>query len=82
MNYELGCKRPPRDGADLTRSKVFNDPGLSKFVSPFPPLDLGQNTAGLSSKSDFASHGTDLWMALFDASPKQLVSNKHLQFIL
>lgn len=53
-------------------NRVFNDPTLRKYVSSFPPKKLMQNTTGLTSEADFASHGADFWVALSKASPKPL----------
>ena len=71
-DYSLGCKLPVEDWIYLNRTAVFNDATLRRYVSPFPPRTLMQNTTGLTSESDFASHGADFWAALSQASPKPL----------
>ena len=71
-DYSLGCKLPAEEWAYLNRTAVFNDPALRQFVSPFPPKALMQNTTGLTSDLDFASHGADFWLAFSQASTKPL----------
>jgi len=56
----------------LNRTKVFEDPSLLRYVSPFPPKKLMCNVSGLQSERDFAAHGTDIYRALTLASPKPL----------
>ena len=72
IDYPLGCQMPTEDWVRLNRMEVFNDPTLRRYVSPFPPRDLMQNVSGLVSESDFASHGTDFFLALSAVSPKPL----------
>lgn len=71
-NHSFGCRLPVDEWVYLNRTAVFNDPALRDYVSPFPPKALMQNTSGLTSESDFASHGADFWIALSQASPKPL----------
>jgi len=71
-DYSLGCALPVEDWIHLNRIAVFEDSTLRQYVSPFPPQTLMQNTTGLTSESDFASHGADFWVALSQASPKPL----------
>ena len=71
-NYGFGCRLPVDEWAYLNRIAAFNEPGLRKYVSPFPPPMLMQNTTGLTKDFDFASHGADFWIALSQASPKPL----------
>ncbi|TAM60800.1 class I SAM-dependent methyltransferase [Rhodanobacter denitrificans] len=72
IDYSLGCRMPADDWANLNRIGVFDDPALSCYVGPFPPLDLMYNTTGVDRQSDFAAHGADFWIALSRASPKAL----------
>lgn len=72
VDYSLGCNLPVAEWVHLNRIAVFNDPALRQFVSPFPPQALMQNTTGLTSESDFASHGADFWLAFSQASPKPI----------
>jgi len=72
IDYQLGCRLPVDEWAQLNRVEVFKDPALREFVGPFPPVALMQNTTGLTRESDFASHGADFWIALSGASPKKL----------
>lgn len=51
---------------------AFALPDGLKHVAPFPPAELMQNTTGLTSNSDFASHGCDILKALSSASDKPL----------
>lgn len=71
-DYSLGCRLPAAQWADLNRSAVFNDSSLRRYVGPFPPAELMQNTTGLTREIDFAAHGADFWMALSHAAPKPL----------
>lgn len=72
IDYSLGCRLPVEQWAHLNRTAAFEDPALRAHVSPFPPRALMQNTTGLSSEADFASHGADFWIALSRAAPKPL----------
>lgn len=72
IDYGLGCRLPVEEWAHLNRVKVFNDPSLMRFVGPFPPVELMQNTTGLTSQQVFAGHGVDFWESLSEASPKKL----------
>lgn len=72
FDYRLGCALPAEQWANLNRVGVFEDPSLGHFVGPYPPLELMQNTTGLTDYRSFASHGADLWLALSKASPKPL----------
>lgn len=72
VDYQLGCRLPVDEWEHLNRVEVFRDPSLRDFVGPFPPAELMQNTTGLTSERVFAGHGADFWIALSDASPKQL----------
>lgn len=72
IDYSSGCKLAVDDWVWLNRIGVFNDPGLRRYVSPFPPPALMENTTGLNNERDFASHGADFWLALSEASPKPL----------
>ena len=71
-DYTLGCQLPVQDWVHLNRVGAFSDPELRRYVSPFPPPALMQNTTGLTSESDFASHGADFWIALSAAADKPL----------
>ena len=71
-DYALGCRMPLAQWIQLNRIDVFDDPSMLQHVSPFPPRDLMQNVSGLVSDRDFASHGADFFIALSEASPKQL----------
>ena len=71
-DYSLGCKLPVAEWVHLNRTAIFANPALRNYVSPFPPKVLMQNTSGLTSESDFASHGTHFWTAFSQASPKPL----------
>jgi len=74
-DYELGCKLPAAEWAELNRHGMFDDSSLRKYVGPFPPVALMQNTTGLTRESEFAAHGADFWTALSDAvKPKPLSS--------
>ena len=66
------------DWVRLNRTGIFEDASLRRYVSPFPPLDLMQNTSGLQSERDFAAHGTDIYTALSLASPKPLTEYLHI----
>jgi SAM-dependent methyltransferase len=63
---------PLEDWMALNRTKVFNDPELASYVSPFPPVELMANVSGLQNERDFAAHGTDIYRALEASSPKPL----------
>lgn len=71
--YELGCRLPPEQWLWLNRTGIFERPELRRFVAPFPPQELMDivSTVGCSEQN-FASHGTDLFRALQQASPKPL----------
>lgn len=71
-DYSRGCRLPVAEWAALNRTGVFSDSTLMQYVGPFPPLELMQNTTGLTTQSEFAGHGADFWTALSDASPKPL----------
>ncbi len=71
-DYSLGCKLPVAEWVHLNRVAIFEDPALRKYVSPFPPQALMQNTSGLTSEADFAAHGAHFWTAFSQASPKPL----------
>lgn len=72
IDYQLGCRMPVQEWVNFNRVDAFGDPGLMKFVAPFPPLELMQNTTGVTSNEMFASHGADFWLALSAASQKKL----------
>jgi len=72
IDYSVGCRMSAEKWAYLNRTEVFDSPALRQYVSPFPPKSLMQNTTGLTSERDFASHGADFWMAFSKASPKPL----------
>jgi len=72
IDYSLGCQLPAEEWVHLNRTAVFSDPVLRDYVSPFPPIELMQNTTGLTNETDFASHGADFWVAFSQASPKPL----------
>jgi SAM-dependent methyltransferase len=71
-DYSLGCKLPVAEWAHLNRTAIFANPDLRSYVSPFPPPELMQNTSGITSESNFASHGADFWIAFSQASPEPL----------
>ena len=71
-DFSLGCMLPVAEWADLNRTAIFADPMLRRYVSPFPPEALMQNTSGLTSEADFAAHGAHFWIALSQASTKPL----------
>lgn len=71
-DFSLGCQLPVEEWVNLNRTGIFNDPTLRDYVSPFPPIELMQNTTGLTRESDFASHGADFWVAFTEASLKPL----------
>jgi SAM-dependent methyltransferase len=71
-DYSLGCRLPVDEWAHLNRTAIFANPDLRRYVSPFPPKVLMQNTSGITSESNFASHGADFWIAFSQASPKPL----------
>src|SRR4249919_1918518 len=71
-DYALGCRMPAAEWAALNRTGVFRDQQLQRYVGPYPPQELMQNTTGLTKASDFASHGADFWLALSEAAPKPL----------
>jgi SAM-dependent methyltransferase len=66
------------DWMRLNRTEIFENPALRQYVSPFPPLELMQNTSGLQSEKDFAAHGTDIYTALSLASEKPLADYGHI----
>ena len=72
IDYSLGCRLPIAEWVHLNRTAIFANPALRNYASPFPPKVLMENTSGLTSESDFASHGSDFWIALSQASPKPL----------
>jgi SAM-dependent methyltransferase len=72
IDYNLGCRLPVDDWVYLNRTAAFNKPDLRKYVGPFPPTELMENTTGSTKESDFASTGADIWIALSQASPKPL----------
>lgn len=78
MNYEEGCRMRTEDWMKLNRTSIFEDTLLRRYVSPFPPAGLMQNTTGLQSEKDFAAHGTDIYTALSLASPKLLTEYQHI----
>lgn len=72
MELKAGCELELEDWLDLNLNGVFRDPSLSKFVSPFPPVELMSNVSGLQSEHDFAAHGGAIYRALTAASHKPL----------
>ena len=70
--YELGCRLPLSDWVWLNREGIFENPSLQQYAAPFPPPRLMHNVSGLENEKDFASHGTDLFLALSAASPRPL----------
>ena len=72
IEFELGCRLPREEWLWLNGVGIFEDPGLRKYVAPFPPPELMQNVSGLSNESDFAAHGNDIFTALEVASPRRL----------
>jgi SAM-dependent methyltransferase len=78
MSHELGCRMGIDDWMKLNRTGIFEDAYLRRYVSPFPPVELMQNTSGLVSERDFAAHGVDIYNALSLASPKPLTEYVHI----
>ncbi len=72
IQIESGCQMPLEDWMELNRFKIFSNPELRPYVSPFPPIELMNNVSGLQNEQDFAAHGTDIYRALTAASPKPL----------
>ena len=72
VDHALGCRMEVGHWLDLNRHKVFQDPSLRQFVSPFPPPRLMNSVSGLKNEIDFAAHGADIYRALSLASPKPL----------
>jgi SAM-dependent methyltransferase len=72
INYELGCRLPTSDWTWFNRVGIFEDESLRKYAHPFPPVELMQNVSGLTNEQDFAKHGSDIYIALSEASPKPL----------
>ena len=56
---QFGCRMPLEEWMELNRVKVFTNPELKRYVSPFPPIELMANVSGLQNERDFAAHGTD-----------------------
>jgi glycosyltransferase involved in cell wall biosynthesis/SAM-dependent methyltransferase len=77
-DYELGCQLPLEEWLWLNRVGAFESPALRRYVSPFPPIELMRNVSGLSSERDFASHGSDLFAALTEASDRPLSAYKRV----
>jgi SAM-dependent methyltransferase len=67
-DFTPGCRLPHDEWARLNRTGIFEDASLRRFVGPFPPPELMQNTTGLTREEDFASHGADFWLALSAAT--------------
>ncbi|MDR7135221.1 SAM-dependent methyltransferase [Lysobacter niastensis] len=72
MDYSLGCQLSVAEWAQLNRIGALPGSELRKYIGPFPPAELMQNTTGLTSEVDFAAHGADFWVALSEAAPKPL----------
>lgn len=70
--YESGCQMPYDKWISLNRTRVFTETALRRYVSPFPPQELMANVSGLQNERDFAAHGTDIYSALMQVSPKPL----------
>ena len=70
----IGCQMPLEDWLALNRTWIFDHPELMSTVAPFPPAALMTNTSGLTERSDFAAHGTDIYRALWEASDRPLTA--------
>jgi SAM-dependent methyltransferase len=57
---------------------AFRARGGLRLVAPFPPMELMQNTTGLTSDEEFAAHGAHFVQVLNDASPKPLADHEDL----
>ena len=68
----LGWQMPIDDWLPLNRTWIFDRPQLMSAVAPFPPAALMTNTSGLTERSDFATHGTGIYRALWEASDRSL----------
>lgn len=62
----------PAEWASFNVSPKVEELALAGEVAPFPPRQLMQRVSGLTSPSDFASHGKDIFLALSSASPTPL----------
>lgn len=71
-NVRAGINSDLGDWLQFNRVDAFALPDGLSHVAPFPPPELMQNTTGLVSNSDFASHGCDLLKALSLATPAPL----------
>ena len=71
--YEAGCRLPLDQWVWLNRDGIFERSELRRFVAPFPPQELMENVSAVGcTEQAFASHGTDLFKAVQQASPKPL----------
>lgn len=78
IEYENGVRIPLSDWLELNERLIFEQPELRKHVAPFPPPHLMQVVSGLTSETDFALHGTTIFRAVQDASPKPLDNFKSI----
>ena len=49
-DYSLGFRFPVSEWVNLNKTAVFNEPDLRKYVGPFPPVELMENTTGLTKE--------------------------------
>jgi SAM-dependent methyltransferase len=75
---KMGMLMPIEDWLSLNGTLVFGDPGLSKYVAPFPPHHLMENVSGLTSEADFAAHGITIYQAIQNASPKPMAAFRRI----
>jgi SAM-dependent methyltransferase len=78
IDYRLGCRMPIEQWLWLNRTGIFERPELREYACVFPPVDLMHNVSGLQDVRDFAKHGTDLFAAVSEASPRPLTEYGHI----
>src|ERR1051326_7846258 len=78
IDYRLGCRMPIEQWLWLNRTGIFQRPELREYACVFPPVDLMHNVSGLQDVRDFAKHGTDLFAAVSEASPRPLTEYGHI----
>ncbi|MBI4565311.1 MAG: class I SAM-dependent methyltransferase [Planctomycetes bacterium] len=78
VDYELGCCLPTEEWIHLNGTAIFQEPGLLKYVSRFPPPALMRDVSGLTNEADCASHGAEFFRVLSESSAKPLTEYRSI----
>lgn len=61
---------------EFNLNTAFSNPAARQYIAAFPPVELMENTSGLTDERDFTAHGVAILTALQNASPIPLNTYK------